>query len=80
MWERKPLVAAIEREKLRLGARLRALREERGLTQAAAAERAGLHAVQIARVEGGSANPTIATIVAMARAYEVELAVLFAAD
>ncbi len=77
VWERRPLVAAIDREKRKLGERLRALRVERGLTQADAAERAGLHAVHIARVESGTANATIATIVAMARAYDVELAALF---
>lgn len=80
MWERAPLVAAIEAEKIRLGERLRALRLERGLTQATAAELAGLHAVQVARMESGAANPTIATVVAMARAYDVALSALFTAE
>ena len=62
---------------VRLGAKLRSLREERGLTQAAAAVRAGQRAVQIALAESGSANATIA---AMACAYEVEVAVPFATE
>jgi DNA-binding XRE family transcriptional regulator len=75
--ERRPLVRAIERERLRLGQHLRGLRTARGLTQAQAAEAAGVHPVQVARVEAGSANVTIATLVAFAFAYGVPVAALF---
>lgn len=39
-----------------LGARIRELRRERGLTQEELAERAGLHSRYISRVELGGAN------------------------
>ena len=47
------------------------------LTQAQAAEAAGVHPVQVARVESGSANMTFATLVAFAVAYGVPLRALF---
>ncbi len=57
---------------------MRSLRRERSLTQTVAAERAGLHAVQISRIEAGAINPTLATLTALATAYGVELVELFA--
>ena len=47
------------------------------MTQAQAAEAAGLHPVHVARVENGMANVTIATLVALASAYGVPLHALF---
>ena len=76
-WERRATVRAIETEQHRLGARLRELRIARGLTQAQAAEAAGVHAVQIARLEAGTANTTVATLVALATAYGVRMRDLF---
>ncbi len=74
----RPLVArAIEAEKLRLGARLRAIREAKGWSREVAAEAIGIHAVHVARVELGTANVTLATLVAMSRAYGVSLAEFF---
>jgi len=75
--ERQDLSAAILRERRKLGKRLRKLREARKLTQAAAAEAVGLHPVHVARVESGSANVTIATLVAFAVAYRVPVHTLF---
>lgn len=37
-----------------IGARIKALREDRGLTQAALAERAGVHPVTVAKWESGA--------------------------
>ena len=77
MRERPALVAAARRERRRLGKRLRALRTERELTQADAAEAVGVHPVHISRLESGEANATISTLVALAIAYRVALRDLF---
>lgn len=77
VWERPALKRAIDREQRRLAQRLRALRTERELSQETAAERAGIHAKYLVRVESGKANPTVAVLVALARAYKVELRDLF---
>ncbi len=60
-----------------LAARLRELRAARGWTQEEAAEAIGLHAKQLQRMEGAKANPTLATLVAVAAAYGVDLGALF---
>jgi transcriptional regulator with XRE-family HTH domain len=60
--------------------RLRQLREARGLSQEQAAEIMGIHPKSMPRIEGGTANPTVATLVAAAMAYEVPLRDLFAGD
>jgi transcriptional regulator with XRE-family HTH domain len=70
-------VRAIERERTRLGQRLRELRTARGLTQAQAAEAAGVHPVHVARLESGTANVTIATLVAFGLAYGVPVRTFF---
>jgi len=75
--ERKGVSQAAKKERRKLGQRLRALRDERGWTQAKAAEEVGLHAVHVARVESGVANVTISTLVAFALAYGVPLRSLF---
>jgi transcriptional regulator with XRE-family HTH domain len=61
----------------RLGKRLRELREQRGLTQEQAAEMIGVHPKSMPRMEGGTANPTVATLVAASVAYKVPLRELF---
>lgn len=77
VWARPGLEAAILKERRLLGARLRALRVERHLTQEAAAESIGVHAKHLVRVELGQANVTIASLVAIATAYGVPLRTLF---
>jgi transcriptional regulator with XRE-family HTH domain len=64
----------------RLGKRVRALRLERGLTQEAAAETAKLDAKHWQDIEGARTNPTVATLVGVARALKVPLAGLFEQD
>ena len=76
-WNRPALARAIAKEQRQLGLRLRAIRENLGLTQQEAAERAGLHPVAIARLENGKQNATLATLVCLAAAYRVHLADLF---
>jgi DNA-binding XRE family transcriptional regulator len=77
---RADLAPVIQRELERLGRRLRQLREERGLTQEQAAEMIGVHPKSMPRIEGGTANPTLATLVAAAAAYEVSLRDLFSEE
>jgi transcriptional regulator with XRE-family HTH domain len=60
--------------------RLRELREERGLTQEQAAELMGVHPKSMPRIEGGTANPTVATLVAASVAYKVPLRDLFSEE
>ncbi|WP_373371873.1 helix-turn-helix transcriptional regulator [Archangium lansingense] len=57
--------------------RLRELREKQGLTQEQAAEAIGVHPKSMPRIEGGTANPTVATLVAASVAYKVPLRDLF---
>jgi DNA-binding XRE family transcriptional regulator len=74
---RKELALVIKRELKHLGMRLRALRQERGLTQEQAAESIGVHPKHMIKMEQGSANLTLATLVAVAVAYKVPLRELF---
>jgi XRE family aerobic/anaerobic benzoate catabolism transcriptional regulator len=62
----------------RLGARARALREGRGLTQAALARRSGVSLRFLADVERGSANASVLRLAELALALEVSLAELVA--
>ena len=55
----------------RLGARLRALRLEAGLTQAEVARRTGIHRPNIARVEAGRHTPSLETVARLAHAIGV---------
>ena len=74
------MAPVIKRELKRLGTRLRELREQRGLTQEQAAELMGVHPKSMPRIEGGTANPTVATLVAASVAYKVPLRELFPDD
>ena len=61
----------------RLGLRIRALRDERALTQEKAAERAHLDPKHWQEIEAGRINVTVASLVGIARAFKVKLAELF---
>ncbi len=56
---------------------IRALREERSITQEGLAEAAGLHAKSVSRLEQGGVNATLATLVGVADALGVPLRSLF---
>lgn len=56
-----------------LAARLRLLRESRGWTQRAAASRIGVGAAVLRRLESGAANPSLAVLVSVARAFGISL-------
>ncbi len=65
IWSRPAIRAAVDEVQTALAARLRRLRIERGISQELAAERAGLHAKQVQRMETGNANATVATLAAL---------------
>jgi transcriptional regulator with XRE-family HTH domain len=58
-------------------ARTTTIREEKGLTQEQAAEKAAIHARHLGVIERGKANATFGTLVALAYAYEVSLSAFF---
>jgi transcriptional regulator with XRE-family HTH domain len=60
----------------RLGRRVKALREERELTQERAAEIAGLDARHLQAIEAGEANVTMSTLHGLAKSLGVTLAEL----
>ena len=64
--------------KLRFGFTLRKLRDERGYSQEALAERAGLHRNYVGGVERGERNVGLENIVKLARALSVSPQELFA--
>ena len=60
-----------------IGDRLRALREEKKLSQGDIEKRTGLLRCYISRVENGHTVPVVETLEKMARAFEVPLYLLF---
>lgn len=61
----------------RLGRRVRRLRNDRGLTQEDAADRASLDPKHFQAIEAGKINVTVASLVGIAKALGVTLAELF---
>ena len=78
MWERPEVVAAVAQSMTAIGRNLRAIRKRKGLSQEQIAERAGLHAKHVQRLEAGAKNTTVASIAALAAALEVRITRLFA--
>lgn len=60
-------------ERYRLAHQLMVRRRELGLTQAKLARMTGIGQADISRIEGGRANPTVATLAAVARALGLQL-------
>lgn len=77
VWGRAELKRAIGRERRAVGSMLRELRRGLGLSQEEAAERIGIHAKHLQRIEVGGANVTLATLVAAAVAYSVDVRAIF---
>jgi transcriptional regulator with XRE-family HTH domain len=63
----------------RFGARLTALRDARGWSQASLATKAGMARGYVNRLEAGRQDPSLSTLVALARALSVPLAELVTA-
>ncbi len=57
----------------KLGARLRAARTKRGLSQAALATKADLSRIYIAKLEAGERAPSLATLEGLAKALRVKV-------
>lgn len=55
----------------RLGANLLAARKRLGLTQEDVAERSGVHATEVSRIEAGKRDPQVSTVERLAAAVEV---------
>jgi transcriptional regulator with XRE-family HTH domain len=60
-----------------LGAKVKQLRQEAGITQATLSQRSGLFRTHLSRIECGTANPTLTAIVSIANALEVDPGSLF---
>lgn len=60
-----------------LGANLRAIRKELGLTQEQVAERSGVQAGEISRIENGKRDPQVSTMLKIAKAVGVSPGRLF---
>ncbi len=60
-----------------IGARIKSLRRGRGLTQEKVAERTGLSVNYLSRIERGLENPTLDTLLGLAKALKVEPLDLF---
>lgn len=54
-----------------LGANLREARERLGLTQEQVAERSGVHATEVSRMEAGKRDPQVSTVERLAKAVKV---------
>lgn len=63
-----------------VGTNVRRLRQSKGLSQEALAERSGLHRTYISGVERGVRNITLAALDSLARALRVAPAVLLSTD
>jgi transcriptional regulator with XRE-family HTH domain len=54
-----------------LGTNLRAARKKLALTQEQVAERSGVHATEVSRIEAGKRDPKVSTLLRLAKAVEV---------
>jgi transcriptional regulator with XRE-family HTH domain len=68
---------SLDRREPTVGIRLRALRRDRGLSGREVAERAGVSATYLSRVENGRASPTVATLTRVVQAMGASVRELF---
>jgi len=68
--------SAKRRELKLLGARIKEIRQRRKLTQTTLAESLALSVAYVSLIERGGRNPPITTVVAIARALEVQTGLL----
>ncbi|MEC0370695.1 helix-turn-helix domain-containing protein [Paenibacillus chibensis] len=62
---------------LRVGARIRELRKDKGLTQEALGEKGGFHFSYIGQIERGEKNVALLNLAKIAEALEVDISQLF---
>ncbi|AUS25931.1 helix-turn-helix domain-containing protein [Paenibacillus sp. P2(2022)] len=68
----------LDKEVLKLvGARIRVLRKEKGLSQEALGEKGGFHFTYIGQIERGEKNVSLINVAKIAKALEVNLVQLF---
>jgi len=72
LFDRPEVVKAIHACRLRIAANLRRLRAAEGWSQEVAAEKIGIHAIHLVRLEGGQPDVKLSTLVAAALAYNIE--------
>ena len=60
-----------------VGKNVRKLRNEASLTQDAVSERCGIYRTYLSRIEGGTANPTVTVLDALANTLQVKIQDLF---
>ena len=60
-----------------LGAAVQRLRQDRNMTQAELAKRAGIHKIYLAKIEGGTKVPAIPTLERIAKALGLRLGITF---
>lgn len=65
---------------MKIGARIRQIRKKKGESQGDIAEKAGMRAAALCRVERGLVDPKVSTVEKIASALEVPLAWLFLED
>lgn len=55
----------------KLGGNLREQRHKLGLSQEQVAERSGVHATEVSRIEAGKRDPRVSTVLRLAKAVEL---------
>ncbi|HEX5526784.1 MAG TPA: helix-turn-helix transcriptional regulator [Solirubrobacterales bacterium] len=55
-----------------LGANLRDARTRSGMTQEQVADRSGVHATEVSRIEAGKRDPRVSTVLRLAKALNVK--------
>jgi len=56
----------------KLGANLRSARKQLGLSQEQVADRSGVHATEVSRIEAGKRDPRVSTVERLARAVKLK--------
>jgi transcriptional regulator with XRE-family HTH domain len=69
-----------DRNPVNVGARIRELRKDRGLSLRALAELSGLSLNAVSRIERGESSPTVASLFSLATALQVHIADLFTTE
>jgi transcriptional regulator with XRE-family HTH domain len=60
-----------------LSRQVKTFRSQAGLTQQMLADKCGIYRTYLSRIEGGSANPSVAVLIALANTLNVEVYKLF---